>query len=117
MAANDQQMQQFCNDRLRPRAEAFRDLRASCQDDVGAIDEIYARGVSNDRWEDDRNDGPPKLLQSGNAANPDDALNYNSFLQLFEKFMAGTFANVGEANSAAAQWAVLQDACVRPLQG
>ena len=45
----------------------------------------------------------------------DDTLVFNSFCDLLEKFFAGTFANVGEANSAAAQWAVLQDACVRPL--
>jgi hypothetical protein len=113
--ANDVQMQQYADERIRRRAESFRNLRASCADDRGAIDDIYARAVGNDRWEDGREDGPPHLLQSGNAANPDDMKNYNTFAALFEKFMSGTFATVEEANGAAANWAVLQDACVRPL--
>lgn len=115
--ATNAQMQQFANERVRRRAEQFRALRAACLDDIAAIDDIYARAVGADRWNDSRTDGPPHLLQSGNSANPDDMLNFNSFIQAFEKFMAGTFANVGEANAAAAQWAVLQDACVQPIGG
>jgi len=115
-AANDAQMQQFANERVRVRAEQFRNLRIACADDVSAIDDIYARAVSASRWDDNRTDGPPHLLQSGDSASPDDMLNFNSFAQLFEKFMAGTFADVNEANSAAAQWAVLVDACVRPVE-
>lgn len=113
--ATDQQMQRYADERIRPRAEQFRNLRAACLDDQAAIDDVYARATSNSRWNDNRPDGPPHLLQSGNSANPDDALNYNAFLALFEKFMAGTFANLSEANSAAANWAVLQDACVRNI--
>jgi uncharacterized protein len=113
-AANDTQMQVYASERLRPRAEQFRNLRESCLDDVAAIDSVYERAISANRWTDNRSDGPPKLLISGNSANPDDMLNYNSFIQLFEKFMSGTFANVGEANSAAALWQVVRDACVRP---
>lgn len=116
-AATDPQMQSFSDQRIRPRAEQFRNLRAACLDDVGAIDAAYERGVSNSRWTDARTDGPPKLLISGNSASPDDVLNYNAFIGLFEKFMAGTFATVEEANSAAAQWLVLQDAAVRPIGG
>lgn len=112
-AATDLQMQVYADTRIRVRAEQFRNLRTACQDDVGAIDDVYARGVSNSRWSDARTDGPPHLLMSGNSANPDDHLNYNSFIQLFEKFMAGTFASVEEANTAAANWNVLRDACVR----
>lgn len=113
--ATDIQMQAFADQRLRPRAEQFRNLRLACADDRGAIDDVYARAVGNSRWTDARADGPPHILQSGNSASPDDLLNYNSFLALFEKFMAGTFADLGEANSAAANWAVLQDACVRSV--
>lgn len=116
MAATDVQMQQFANERLRPRAESFRNLRASVQDDQAAIDDIYARAVSNSRWDDARTDGPPHLLKSGNSADPDDMLNYNTFCAMFLKFMAGTFASLEEANTAAACWGVVQDACVRPIQ-
>lgn len=108
-------MQQFANERLRVRAEQLRALFIAGQDDTAAIDDIYARGVSNSRWTDARTDGPPHLLQSGNSASPDDMLNFNSALAMLEKFRTGTFANVGEANSFAAMWAVLQDACVRPI--
>lgn len=120
--ATNVQMQTFANERVRPRAEQFRNLRIACLDDVGAIDDIYARAVENPgtQWNDNRSDGPPHLLKSGydntTPANPDDILNFNSFIQLFEKFMAGSFVSVEEANSAAAQWAVLQDACVRPVR-
>lgn len=113
--ANDQQMQQFANERIRPRAEQLRALFIAAADDQSAIDDIYARAVGNDRWEDARTDGPPHLLQSGNSASPDDILNFNTALAMLAKFRAGTFASVEEANSFAANWAVLQDACVRPV--
>lgn len=112
-AATDQQMQTFANERVRPRAEQIRELRESLADDRNAIDDIYARATSNSRWDDNRTE-VPHLLQSGNSANPDDMLNFNTFAALFEKFMAGTFASLEEANSAAANWNTLVDACVRP---
>jgi hypothetical protein len=115
-AATDQQMQQFANDRLRPFAEHLRAIFIEGADHQSAIDDVYARGVSNSRWTDSRTDGPPHLLQSGNAANPDDMLNFNTALARIAQFKTGTFANVGEANDFAALWAVLQDACVRPAQ-
>jgi hypothetical protein len=116
-AATDVQMQTYANERLRPRAEQLRAAFAACADDQAAIDDIYARAVSNSRWTDARADGPPHLLQSGNSANPDDMLSYNTALARIAQFRAGTFANVGEANEFAALWAVLQDACVRPVNG
>lgn len=114
--ATDQQMQVFADERLRRFAEQARALRLNAQDHKNAIDDIYARGVSANRWEDARTDGPPHLLQSGDAANPDDMLNFNTAITLIEKFFAGTFENVNEANGFAAAWAVLQDACVRPTE-
>lgn len=113
--ANDVQMQQFANERLRPRAEQLRHMRASCVDDKAAIDDIYARAVGNKPWEDSREDGPPHLLQAGSSSAPDDILNFNSAITLVEKFFAGTFSSLEEANSFSANWAVLQDACVRPI--
>lgn len=113
--ATNAQMQQFANERVRVFAESARALRVAAADHKAAIDDIYARAIGSNRWEDARTDGPPHLLMSGDSANPDDMLVFNSFITLLEKFFAGTFADVGEANSAAAQWAVLQDACVRPV--
>jgi hypothetical protein len=113
--ATNEQMQRYADERMRVRSEQFRNLRISAADDRAAIDDIYQRAVSNSRWNDARTDGVPHLLQSGNNADPDDMLNFNSFLAMFEKFMAGTFESLGEANSAAANWQVVQDACVRPV--
>lgn len=112
--ATDAQMQAYANNRVRVRAEALRALRAGFLDDKAAIDDVYTRATGLNRWTDARTDGPPHLLISGNSASPDDMLNYNAFISLFEKFMTGTFATVNEANSAAAEWTVLQRACVRP---
>lgn len=113
--ATNEQMQVYANERIRVRAEQFRALRIACQADKSVIDDEYARAASNEAWADSRLDGPPHLLQAGNGANPDDFLNYNAFISLFEKFMSGTFLDVNEANSAAAQWAVLNRACVRSV--
>ena len=57
--ATNRQMQQFADERIRPRAEQFRNLRASCLDDKSIIDDVYARAIGTDRWNDSRNDGPP----------------------------------------------------------
>ncbi len=115
-ATNDQ-VQRYCNERVRVRAEAIRAIRAALLDDLAAIDDVYARAAGTSRWNDARTDGPPHLLQCGNSANPDDVLNFNAFATLFLKFMDGTFASQGEANSAAADWTVLDRACVRAIGG
>jgi hypothetical protein len=113
--ATDAQMQAFSDQRIRVRAEQVRALKSALADDKAAIDDCYARATGTSRWSDNRTDGPPHLLQSGNAANPDDLLNFNSFADLFAKFLAGGFSSLNEANSAAAPWAVLNRACVRAL--
>lgn len=113
--ATDQQMQQFANERVRVFAEKLRAVFVEGADHQAAIDDIYARAISNSRWDDDRTDGPPHLLQSGNSANPDDILNFNTLLARLAQLKTGTFADAGEANEFAALWAVLQDACVRPI--
>ncbi len=112
--ATNAQMQAYADGRLRVRAEAFRGLRAACLDDKSAIDDIYARAAGTNRWNDTRTD-PPHILQAGNSASPDDMLNYNALVSLFEKFCAGTFSDLGEANSAAGSLATLERACVRPV--
>lgn len=113
--AADQQMQVYSDQRVRPFAEQLRAIFITGADHQAAIDDIYARAVGNDRWEDNRTDGPPHLLQSGNAASPDDMLNFNTLLVRLAQLKNGTFANVSEANEFASLWAVLQDACVRPV--
>lgn len=122
MAATDIQMQNFADQRVRRRAEALRDLLNSLADDKASIDEIFARAVSNSRWNDARQDGPPTLLQSGNSANPDHMLAFNTLtsqllwlLRNEGEAPGGTLADF--ANSVRGNWAVVIDTCVRPTNG
>lgn len=118
-AATNAQMQRFADERVRPFAEQFRGVLAAAADHKSAIDDVYARAVSNDRWTDGRTDGPPKLLMSGNSASPDDMLVFNTFVANLLNALNATGENdatkAGYVNEMRAQWAVLVDACVRPL--
>lgn len=109
--ATNQQMQTYADERIRPFAESARLLLAQARDHKAAIDDEYARATSVQAWADARADGPPHLLQAGNAANPDDVLNFNAFVTAFLAFFDGSANVAGQS----ASWAVLQRACVRPL--
>lgn len=107
--ANDAQMQQYADERVRVRAEQIRALYYACKDDKAVIDDVYARAAGANPWADARTDGPPKLLASA------DVLNFNAFVTNLIAFVEGTFPDLATANSGDDQWAALQDACVRPL--
>jgi hypothetical protein len=113
--ATNSQMQSYCDTRLRPRMESARDLFERAEDDFSAIGEVFERAEGSNIWNDARIDGPPTLLASGGAADPDFIEQYNIFLIRLNQLKNGTFANVGEANQVSALYAVLVDACVRPL--
>lgn len=104
--ATNIQMQSFCDQRLRIRAEQIRALYLACKDDKLSLDDVYARSVGINRWEDNRTDGPPHILESGNGANPDDIGNYNEFITDFIEFIELTKKN---------SYAVLIKSCVRPI--
>lgn len=113
--ATDVQMQKFADERVRTFAEKFRAVLVEAADHLSAIDDVYARGVSSNRWTDARTDGPPKLLMSGDSANPDDMLNFNSFCSALVAIVNGTGDDATNAATVRANWAVLVDACVRPV--
>jgi hypothetical protein len=115
--ATDIQMQKFSDERVRVFAEQFRAVVAAARDHKGSIDDVYARATGVDRWDDGRPDGPPHLLQSGNSANPDDMLNFNSFISALTDILDGVGTDATNAATLRANWAVLVDACVRPLNG
>lgn len=101
MAATDQQMQQYANERIRVRAEQFRALINACRDDKAAIDAVYDRAANGAAWSDNRTDGPPKLLVS------QDVLVFNAFISDFlSQVDSGAMHN---------NLAVFQAACVRSL--
>ena len=74
-AATNYQVQNFVDQRIRPHAEKARELVIVFDDDIGAIDDIYAAlSVQSPTWTDARSDGPPHLLT------PADVLAINTFL-------------------------------------
>lgn len=109
-AATDQQMQVYCDQRIRPRAEQARAIVAAMRDDKAALDSVYERAVSAEAWNDARTDGPPKLLTS------QDVLVYNSVATLLLKCVDGT-ATLQDVADLSANWPVFQSSCVRPVQG
>lgn len=111
MAATDQQVQTYVNERIRPRAEQCRALVNSLRDDKAAIDDVYAAVVQAEpTWADNRNDGPPKLLT------PQDVLVYNAVISLLLKCVDGT-ATLQDVSDLHANWPVFMSACVRPVGG
>lgn len=105
--ATDQQMQRYCDERIRRRAEQCRSLIDSLQDDQVAIPDIWDRAANGAAWNDARTDGPPKLLASG------DVLAFNLVSALLLKCVAGT-ATLADVAALAANWPVFQAACVQP---
>lgn len=107
--ANDTQMQHYCDERIRVRAEQARALIAALRDDKLAIEDAYDRAANGAAWNDARTDGPPTLLAS------QDVLVYNSVATLLLRCIDGT-ASEQDVADLAGNWAVFQSACVRPIQ-
>ncbi len=108
--AVDAQMQAYCDQRLRVRAEQARALIAAMRDDEAAIGDEYDRAANGAAWHDARTDGPPKLLASA------DVLLYNSVAAMLLKCIDGT-ATAQDVADLHGNWPVFQSACVRPFQG
>lgn len=93
MAATDEQVQQFVNQRIRVRAEQIVKLLVAMEDDRATIDDVYAACSDSPTWEDNRTDGPPHLMT------PSDVLAVNAFMADTITAMRahGSFANVRNA--------------------
>lgn len=117
--ATNAQMQAYCDQRLRPFAEAFRAVYIAALDHKAANDDVYARAIGASRWDDARTDGPPHLLASGGNASPDDIEVFNSFITALIAVVQGSgesdAVKAGYVNTLRSEWTVLQDACVRPV--
>lgn len=99
--ATDQQVQTYVSERLRPRCEQIRALVLAMQDDITAIDDVYAAcAAQSPTWKDSRLDGPPHILA------PNDVLAYNAFIH------AAVTALSGDGG-----YPVIMKSCVRPLSG
>jgi hypothetical protein len=97
MAATQEQIQRFVDERLRPRAEQIRGLLAAMKDDRAAIDDVYSELNGGGTFTDTRQDGPPHL------ATASDVLAMNTLL-----------ANLVTAIEGNAQYPIAQKLCVRP---
>lgn len=108
MAANDTQMQVYCDTRIRPRAQQIRALIAALRDDKAALDEVYDRAANGAPWADARTDGPPNLLTQ------QDVLVYNTIATQLLACIDGT-ANAGAVTELHANLPVFLSACVHAL--
>lgn len=115
--ATNAQVQAYCDQRVRPRAEQFRDLIATVRDDKATIDDVYTRAAGTNRWNDARTDGPPHLLQCGNSASPDDILAFNAFVTALIAIVDGTGSDATNAAAVRSNWATVQRAIVRTVGG
>lgn len=100
MPATDQQVQQFVDNRVRPRCEQIRALLLSCEDDKAEIQDIYdALNAETPTWSDTRTDAPHSLV-------PSDVLAWNTFV-----------TNLITAFRADAQLPIIEKSCVRGVLG
>lgn len=114
--ATDQQMQQYCDQRIRVRAEQSRSLVNALRDDKLAIEDPYSRAVGTGNWDDNRTDGPPRLLDETAITT------YNAIISNLIAVIDGTLVQPGDdlaaveakLNQISANWPVFQAACVRP---
>jgi hypothetical protein len=99
MAATDEQVQKFVDERIRPHAELARQLAVLFDDDIALIDDVYnALNVGSPTWSDGRTDAPPHLLT------PADILSINTFLH-----------DIRDAIKNHAQYSIVLKATVRPI--
>lgn len=113
MPATDQQVQQYVNERIRPRAEQLRALLNAITDDKAAMDDVYAAcNQVTPTWADTRTDGPPHLLV------PADVLQYDAILFHLKRLILGAASDqerIDSANTLANAWSLVGKACVRPV--
>ncbi len=100
MAATDQQVQNYVDQRIRPHSELARQLALVYDDDIATIDDVYNALNVDPTWTDVRTDGPPHLLT------PSDVLAINSFMH-----------DIRDAIKGHGQYPIVLKACVRAVTG
>jgi hypothetical protein len=96
MPATDQQVQQWADQRVRPRAEQIRALYNALVSDIATVEDVYQACIAQSpTWADGRQDGPPHLLA------PADVLSMNTLAHAIK-----------DAIDNSGQWATVQKSCV-----
>jgi len=110
MAATNEQVQQFVDDRIRPWCESARAILLLADDHRAAMDDVYANLSDSPDWTDEHDGHPPHL------ATPADVLAINTAMAALQKFRDGT-ATVQDVADFAAQWPIVLKLCVRAPLG
>lgn len=109
MAATNEQVQEWVNQRMRVRCEQLRALFVLMEDDKATIDDIYANvSDGGSTFADNHPANPPHLVTK------QDILGYNTFITMILKLKTGGLTTA-EAADANAQWPIIIDSCVRSL--
>lgn len=67
MAATNEQVQAFVDNRVRPRVQQVRALLLAIEDDIATIGDVYANLTDSPTWADERTDAPPHLLTANDV--------------------------------------------------
>lgn len=114
MAATNEQVQAWSDQRTRPLCETLRDLINTLADDNASFPDVYANLNGSPDWTDGRSDYPPHLLTPSDVL----AINtivYNLNLILSGSSFADTAAKASAVDEIQAQLALIPKACVRPV--
>lgn len=110
-AATNAQVQNWADQRTRPRSEQLRALLLALESDNASIADVYENLTNSPTWDDSRGDGPPHLLVPG------DVLAVNTVSVQLAAILRGTLANdaakIAAVNDVAAQLPIMLKACVR----
>ena len=98
MAATNQQVQAFVDQRIRPRCEQIRALVLNMQDDIAEISDVYANLTNSPTWVDNNTSNPPHFMSAS------DVLGINSFLHNAVTNLTGD-----------GQYPIVLESCVRPV--
>lgn len=103
--ASNTQVQNYVDQRVRPRSEQIRALYLALKDDKASIDDVYANLTSPTPWADTRTDGPPHMLSAA------DVLAWNTFITGVIALVEG--GSTVDMAASAAQYPKVLQACVR----
>lgn len=113
MPATNQQVQAFCDNRVRPRCTDVVGLVQRSQNDLANIGDVYANLTSSPTWTDGRSDGVPHL------ATPADILAWNTFVTNLVAIITGATTDAAAAlalvQGLQGQWPVIQRLPINPV--
>jgi hypothetical protein len=102
-AATNAQVQQFCDERIRPHCELLRALFAIVEDDRNAMADVLLNvNDALSTWQDTRQDAPATLLVKAD-------------IQKYKRVCDDLIA-LKTTGSISDEWPTVISACVRPLQ-